>query len=141
MTRFQKVQSFLEKSKWHINHLQQIFRLNFQSSELFNPSEKLPKNGEYVLAHFPSQPWHSADAKNNEHKWVVVKFVRGISIEERNKLPKTSERKNIFRVEDENGNNFVPYYWDIFGQGGFSGQEASCWCHLPMPEHTKVKMA
>ena len=36
-------------------------------------------------------------------------------------------------VEDEEGNNLMPYEWDKFGPGSFFGQEASCWCHLPNP--------
>ena len=99
--------------------------------ELILRKQKLPKNKQYVLAYFPGRPWNDSDVGNNEHKWVVVKFVRGLSCAERASLSDTDGRKSLFRSEDEDGNNQVPYYWDTFGPDSFYGQEAECWCELP----------
>jgi len=95
------------------------------------PSEKLPKNNEYVLAFFSDSPWQDKDANNNGHKWVVVKFIRGISKKERGALADGNRRKSVYASEDECWNNEKPYYWDVFGPGSFFGQDAKLWCHLP----------
>ena len=94
-------------------------------------TDRLPENGQYVLAYFPNRPWGDLDAKNNEHKLVVVKFLQGISIKERENLPDTHERKKLYSSFDEWGNNKVPYCWKPFGPGSFFGQEAEWWCELP----------
>ena len=93
----------------------------------------LPEDGQYVLAHFPDQPWSAAGADNNEHKWVVVKFSRGISIAERESLPSSDQRKRMYISADEDGNNTKPYHWKSFGACSFFGQEATLWCELPKP--------
>ncbi len=94
-------------------------------------TDRLPKDGQYVLAYFPDMPWDDPDAKNNHHKMVVVKFERGISVKEREALPDSDERKRMYTSADEDGNNEVPYFWDSFGPGSFFGQEAECWYELP----------
>lgn len=99
--------------------------------KLFDPENKLPNDCQYVLAHFPDRPWGDRDAPNNEHKWVVVKFVRGLSKKERESLDDSDERKKRISPADEHDNNQKPYFWKPFGPGGFRGQEASCWCELP----------
>ena len=93
--------------------------------------DRLPENNTYVLAHFPNSPWSDSDCKNGEHKWVVVKFIRGISEGEREKLDASDPRKRTYTAADEHSNNRVPYYWDTFGPGSFFGQECSVWCELP----------
>jgi len=99
--------------------------------ELFSPKDKLPKNKQYVLAYFPRNTWADSDAVNDEHKWVVVKFVRGISMAERGSLPDSDERKKMYSAGDEWANNHVPYCWLPFGPGSFFGQEAELWGELP----------
>lgn len=99
--------------------------------KLFKPEDRLPNHNQYVLAFFPDRPWNDEYAKNDEHKWVVVQFRRGISELERKALPVGHERKRTYRQEDEGGNNMVPYCWDTFGPGSFFGQEAELWCELP----------
>lgn len=98
--------------------------------ELIDPKEQLPNDGQYVLAHFPDRPWFD-DAPNDEHKWVVVKFVRGITLKEREQLDDLDPRKRQFKVGDEYCNNQVGYRWNAFGSSDFFGQECSVWAELP----------
>ena len=116
--------------------------------QLFDPQVELPPNNTYVLAHFPTQPWGSSDAPNDEHKWVVVKFIQGITLLERqamklgllpNPAYNSGFRADYYCSEDEHANNKLPYYWDSFGANSFNGQEASKWCHLPTEEPTNTK--
>lgn len=111
--------------------------------EIFDCKVVLPLHNTYVLAHFPDRPWGDRSATNNEHKWVVVKFVRGISEIDRQAMkldllpnPKYGPhlRAEVYCGEDEHANNLVPYNWDAFGPSSFFGQEASVWTHLPNPE-------
>lgn len=90
---------------------------------------KLPEHNQYVLAYFPDSPWIDDSCVNEEHKWVVVKFVRGRTLKDRETMP----FETPIRGQDEYGNNKKPYYWDAFGPGSFFGQEASVWCTLPYP--------
>ena len=106
-------------------------------------SDQLPPNNTWVLAHFPNNPWGSNDAPNNEHKWVVVKFVEGISKVNRKDmqlglLPDplyngNYKRSSIYCAEDEHSNNLVAYNWVSFGPDSFFGQTASVWTYLPKP--------
>ena len=99
--------------------------------KLINTKNSLPNNNQYVLAYFPDSPWIDSDAKNTEHKWVVVKFQRGLSVAEREALPETNERKGIVKDCDEGESNHVPYGWVTFGPAYFFGQEAKYWSELP----------
>jgi len=97
-----------------------------------NPKEKLPEPNQYVLAFFPSRPWSDYSCKNDEHKWVVVKFKKGLSEDERNKLGRDNPLKKTYRREDVFGNNVLPYCWDTFGAISFFGHECAAWCELPI---------
>lgn len=99
--------------------------------EVISVTEKLPENKQYVLAYAFDRPWSDRSAKKYEHLWVVVKFYRGLSIQDRKILLDENERKLIFRTEDEHDNNEKPYCWNPFGPGVFFGQEISHWCELP----------
>jgi hypothetical protein len=92
---------------------------------------KLPENKTYVLAYFPNMPWGDSDSKNDEHKWVVVKFIRGISQQERDSLSEHDVRKHHVFAQDEDGNNLVPYIWKAFTGFSFFGQECTKWVELP----------
>ena len=96
----------------------------------FQTNEKLPNHGDYVLAFFPNRKGYDRHARNNEHKWAVVKFIRGIDTFEREKLSDDSFRKIDFRPEDLHGDNTVPYFWEMFCGHSFNGQEVSCWCYF-----------
>lgn len=97
-------------------------------------ADRLPKDKQYVLAFLPDKPWFDSDAPDNEHKWVVVKFVKGLSMDEREKLPNTDKRKIEYTGADQEGNNLEPYCWHTFGPSSFFGQDVELWCELPTEE-------
>lgn len=106
--------------------------------------DKLPEEGKYVLARHNRGTWNDSTDQANVN-CVVVKLVRGISIEEREKmkkgeLPQTlekgwclsegwseTERSRVYKAEDEDGNNQVPYNWQMFGPDSFFGQTITHW--------------
>ena len=106
--------------------------------------DRLPKEGKYVLARHNRGTWNDSTDQANVN-CVVVKLVRGISIEEREKmkkgeLPQTlekgwclseglseTERSRVYEAEDEGGNNHVPYNWRMFGLDSFFGQTITHW--------------
>lgn len=108
----------------------------------------LPEEGKYVLARHNRGTWIDSDDQANVN-CVVVKLVRGISVEERGKmergdLPQTLEkgwclsegwreinRSQVYRSEDEDGNNEKPYNWESFGAGSFFGQSITHWMPIP----------
>jgi hypothetical protein len=96
---------------------------------IIETKEALPKNDTYVLAYFPNAPWISEGTEL--HKWKVVRFIKGLSLEDRTKLPNSDKRKRTYMPEDEQNNNRVPYMWQEFGPGSYYGQAASHWCNLP----------
>ena len=109
-----------------------------------NTKDILPENGKYVLAKHNRGTWSDISDQDNVN-CVVVKFVRGISIEEREQMKKgefphtlkrywsffkeygTVERSRVYKAEDEGDNNKVPYNWQMFGPGSFFGQEITHW--------------
>lgn len=99
--------------------------------EIFLPTDKLPNNDEWVLAYFKNRPWVVSNTE--QHKWVVVRFQAGLSVQDRKNLKDSDPRKKRYSFGDEDGNNEVPYEWEAFGPGSFFGQEATCWCYLPTP--------
>ena len=118
--------------------------------------DKLPEEGKYVLARHNRGTWHDSTDQANVN-CVVVKLVKGLSEKDRQlmkdgKLPSTkegvthydgswdkpiyteSERYNIYKGEDENGNNLVPYNWKSFGSDSFFGQTITHWTPIePLP--------
>jgi hypothetical protein len=93
-------------------------------------SDCLPQEGRYVLAHHTRGTWiDSTDQYGCE--WVVVKMRRGISLEEREAMDDSDERKRIYCMEDEFGNNNVPYAWAQFGPDSFFGQNIDMWMEIP----------
>jgi hypothetical protein len=91
--------------------------------------DKLPKNKTYVLAHYSGRNWGD---KDEGQFWVVARFTRGISIEERKNLFDTDSRKNIYKSEDEHFNNRKPYEWQTFGALSLFGQDVDYWMPLPI---------
>ena len=111
--------------------------------------DKLPKEGKYVLARHKRGTWYDSDDQENVN-CVVVKLIKGLSKKDRQlmkegKLPSTkesethydgnwnkpmyieSERYNIYKSEDEHGNNLMPYNWEMFGSDSFFGQRITHW--------------
>lgn len=109
--------------------------------------DKLPEEGKYVLARHNRGTWHDSTDQDNVN-CVVVKLVRGISKEERElmkkgELPQTlgrgwclsegwtdTERSRVYKSEDEEGNNLVPYKWEEFGPDSFFGQTITHWMSI-----------
>lgn len=108
--------------------------------------DKLPEEGKYVLARHNNTNWNDHTDQDNVN-CVVVKLVRGISKEEREKM-KSGEitdfeikfinanrdsdyidvnRSHITFPEDEDGNNERPYKWESFGCSSYNSQEISHW--------------
>lgn len=98
--------------------------------KLVSVNDRLPENNRYVLARVPKQPWGDNDDQEGCF-WKVVKFVRGISIKERDALPDGHPRKSLYSGGDEHFNNRRPYHWEEFGTGHFFGQDVDYWCELP----------
>jgi hypothetical protein len=103
-------------------------------------TEQLPIQNQYVLIHVPDRPWGDSDAKQDEHKWVVAKYVAGISAADRaamkagtmtNPLEYGHQRSSIYKAEDEHANNKKAYCWQPFGPDNMFGQEVTQWCELP----------
>ena len=118
-------------------------------------SDRLPKEGKYVLIHASTRPW--GDSTNTIGLfWKVAKLVKGISEETRQTLKEEYERTGInvnyeevygwnlskgyhytprhltYRSGDEFGNNEVPYIFDEFGPDRHLGQDVKYWCELPI---------
>ena len=122
----------------------------------FLASEKLPKDKEYVLAHLLLKDnWSDSDDPHGKRYWQVVKFVRGISKEEREKMKNgeipdpvdvgysrptppgvwvehKNKRSSVYASADEYGNNLVPYIWEPFGPSSYLGQAVDVWARLPI---------
>lgn len=98
--------------------------------EIISVKDKLPENKTYVLAHYNRRNWHDSDDING-CLWKVVKFIRGLSIEDRQNLSIDNPRRNRYKGSDEFGNNEKPYCWYEFGPGSFFGQDVDYWSPLP----------
>lgn len=106
--------------------------------------DKLPEEGKYVLARHNMDTWNDSTDQDNVN-CVVVKLVKGISKEERELMKKgelsqtlergwclsdgwsNTERSRVYKSEDEEGNNLVPYNWQMFGPDSFFGQTITHW--------------
>ena len=108
--------------------------------------DRLPEEGKYVLARHNKTNWNDHTDQKNVN-CVVVKLVRGISKEQREKMKSgeiknpeiqfinanrdsdyiTFNRSDITLPEDEEGNNEKPYSWESFGASSYNGQEISHW--------------
>ncbi len=106
--------------------------------EPISTKDILPENGKYVLAHYTGGNWHDEDDQAG-CEWVVAKFVRGISGEERSALCDGDARKHEYHSGDAVGNNRVPYWWEEFGPRMLFGQEVNYWMPLPDLEKRKSK--
>lgn len=87
----------------------------------------LPVDRTWVLAHYNGDNWGHAGGQY----WVVAMFVRGLSITDREALPVDDSNKDVWKREDEYGNNQRPYCWNEFGSGMKFGQEVDYWMTLP----------
>ena len=88
--------------------------------------DRLPDNNTYVLIHCDVDNWFDSDDQRGV-KFRVAKFVRGLSVAEREKLPDNHSRKKTIKGSDEHGNNLLPYCWYQFGPGSLFGQDVDYW--------------
>jgi len=93
--------------------------------------DRLPRDKQYVLVHLTLNNWGDSDDPEGDRYYTVVKFVKGLSEEDRKKLPHDDPNKYLFKGADVFGNNQVPYYWREFGPGSYFGQEVDFWFELP----------
>ncbi len=87
-----------------------------------------PRNGQYVLVKLLKDNWHDKDPNV---LFTVVKFVKGMSQDERAALPDTDWRKTSWCGADQEGNNLEPYHWQEFGPSQYFGQEVEHYWELP----------
>jgi len=113
--------------------------------------DRLPEEGKYVLAKHNRGTWHDSDDQANVN-CVVVKLIKGLSIEEREKMKKgliptiyeeyyvggfvirSTPRWNVYTSDDEHGNNETPYGWHQYGPDHFFGQSITHWMPIPLLE-------
>lgn len=95
--------------------------------------DRLPDEKKYVLARCVRNNWFDCDDNENVNV-VVVKLVKGITLEERQLIAEglcetrhEDERNNIYYAEDQYGNNELPYNWTTFGAKSFFGQDITHW--------------
>lgn len=93
--------------------------------------DKLPEHGQYVLVIITRDTWMDYDDPEGNRYFRVVKFVKGLSEEDREKLPFGHMFKTTYRYGDEFDNNLVPYAWEEFGPAQYYGQEVDFWFELP----------
>lgn len=100
--------------------------------EWIDVNDRLPEFGKYVLARHNRGTWVDGSDQENVN-CVVVKLVKGVSIEERAKM-KAEGNQNWRRESgfDEGvGNNQKPYGWQEFGPDSFFGQQITHWTPIP----------
>jgi hypothetical protein len=90
-----------------------------------------PRHGQAVLVRYSRDNWHSphtlADGLPRKHwRWQAAIFVRGRTAEE-------AKAANVYRSQDQWGNNLVPYEWQTFGTGNLFGQEVTHWAAITDP--------
>lgn len=95
--------------------------------------EELPEDRTYVLVIHNLGTWIDDDDPKRVNV-VVVKFVKGITLTEREQMSECT-RKRLFMACDEHGNNLKPYCWDQFGPHKFFGQQVTYWKPITMPNN------
>lgn len=114
-----------------------------------NTKDRLPEEGKYVIAKHNRGTWRDSDDQENVNT-VVVKLIKGITESDRVLMregkmdnPESAgwrpsegrtytKRSEIYRSEDVQGNNLVPYCWDSFGPDKFFGQTITHWMPIPL---------
>ncbi len=93
--------------------------------------DELPPEGKWVIGRHNRGTWIDREDQENVNV-VVVKLVKGISLEERKVLEaKGDPRARTIRNADQHSNNKKPYYWNEFGPDSFFGQDIIEWCFIP----------
>jgi hypothetical protein len=90
----------------------------------------LPPANKYVIGKHNRGTWIDSDDQKNVNT-VIVKLVKGISMDQRAKLNYNDPRKRHYMSADEWGNNYRAYNWQTFGSDEFFGQSITHWCEIP----------
>ena len=91
----------------------------------------LPEHGQAVLVRYARDNWlfdHTVAGGEPRKiwRWQAALFVRGNTAAE-------AEAANLYRSEDEGGNNQRPYCWQQFGPGMLFGQDVTHWAAISDP--------
>jgi hypothetical protein len=99
----------------------------------------LPEDGQAVLVRYNRDNWlrtHTlADGSTRLNwRWQAAIFVRGRTADE-------CAAMNLYRGQDQWGNNRVPYQWEQFGPGDLFGQDVSHWAAItdPLQPNTRIE--
>jgi len=88
--------------------------------------DKLPLDNSYVLVHLIDMPWLDRDDKEGKRFYKVVKFHKGKSKEELEKM-----KHKVYCANDEWSNNKRPYGWSNEPSHYF-GQDVDFWMEIPL---------
>ncbi|MDC0003758.1 hypothetical protein OAE19_05095 [Porticoccaceae bacterium] len=99
--------------------------------EKISVKDQLPNDNEYVLIHSTNKNLIDSDDPKGNRYWSVAKFIRGMSEEDRKKLPSNHPHKRSYGPSDVSPNNKVPYSWSEIGPQTHYGQDVDFWCRLP----------
>jgi len=97
---------------------QEFFRL-FPDDEWISVDDRLPKDGEYVLAYYNGGNWTHNGSSDGQQNICKCVFRKGKTLEE------NTEKRWGF--EDEGFNNKKPYAWKGEGHLTLFGQDVSYW--------------
>lgn len=109
-------------------------RINLTAENTWiSTDDELPPENTYVLGYYNGDNWDDPDDPEQVY-CVVVKFVKGISLAEREAMP-DCDRKRQYHNEDQHDNNVLPYSWKTFGPSTFYSQYIKFWKPLePVPK-------
>ena len=92
--------------------------------------DRLPRHHQAVLVRRSRDNWGAdhflGDQPAKIWRWQACWFVKGRTAEE---LSST----DVIRGCDQDGNNLVPYCWEVFGPGTLFGQDVSHWMPISEP--------
>lgn len=111
----------------------------FKPEKMISVNDDLPKDKQYVLAHIVKNNWGDNDDPKGLRYFKVVKFERGLSKSDRDKLPVVAKRKYHYYPADERDNNKRAYCWGEFGPGAYWGQEVDYWMELPLLQADNIE--
>lgn len=91
----------------------------------------LPEDGTAVLVRYAGDNWGTAhklaDGQTRKRwRWQAALFVRGNDAA-------TAKLLGVYRQEDQDGNNTLPYCWKQFGPGYLFGQDVTHWAAITDP--------
>ena len=93
--------------------------------------DALPEDGQAVLVRYAGDNWRcdhtiARGGTREIWRWLAARFVRGRTAAE-------AKAVNLYRSEDEFGNNRRPYCWREFGPLTLFGQDVTHWAAISDP--------